>query len=71
VETGLNIVMGAGRYVESSWSRQDQAKDVEELKREIVAEFRDGVGGGGAGGGRGSAGDPGEIGVSDVERPWR
>ena len=72
VETGLNIVMGAGRYVESSWSAADAAKSVEELKREIVAEFRDGVGGVGGGPGAVQAIRPGvlgEIGVSDVSRP--
>jgi phosphotriesterase-related protein len=44
VETGLNVVMGSGRYVESSWSHADESKTVEELKREIVDEFRSGVG---------------------------
>ena len=78
VETGLHIVMGAGRYVESSWSPKDAAKGIEELKREIVAEFRDGVGAAGGGpGDRGVAdavqairpGVLGEIGVSDVSKP--
>ena len=71
VETGLNIVMGAGRYVESSWSAQDAAKSLEELKRDIVAEFRDGVGNGVGGGALQPIrpGVLGEIGVSDVARP--
>ena len=71
VETGLNVVMGAGRYVESSWSAEDAAKSVEELEREILAEFRDGVGeaGGAAGAPRIRPGVLGEIGVSDVAKP--
>jgi phosphotriesterase-related protein len=74
VETGLNIVMGAGRYVEGSWSLEDKAKSLEELKREIVAEFRDGVsaGSGAAAGSlpqRVRPGILGEIGVSDLARP--
>ena len=71
VETGLNIVMGAGRYVESSWSAQDAAKSLEELKRDIVAEFRDGVGNRVGGGALQPIrpGVLGEIGVSDVARP--
>jgi len=44
VETGLNVVMGSGRYVESSWKDADKGMSVEELKREIVNEFRNGVG---------------------------
>ena len=66
VETGLNIVMGAGRYVESSWSQRDKAKSAEELKREIVEEFRDGVA---CGSQTIRPGVLGEIGVSDVDRP--
>ncbi len=64
VETGLNIVMGAGRYVESSWSPADMSKSAEDLKSEIVSEFRDGVGSQSI-----RPGILGEIGVSDVARP--
>jgi phosphotriesterase-related protein len=42
--TGLHIVMGAGRYVESSWPESDKGKSAAELKAEMVSEFRDGVG---------------------------
>jgi phosphotriesterase-related protein len=70
VETGLHIVMGAGRYVESSWSRAEATKEVEELKSEIVAEFRDGVGTPDGGAPRRvKPGVLGEIGVSDVNKP--
>ena len=44
VETGLHVVMGSGRYVESSWKREDTGKSSDELKAEIVEEFRCGVG---------------------------
>ncbi len=62
VATGLHIVMGAGRYVESSWEKPDTKKSIAELKREMVSEFRDGVGPQ-----RLKPGVLGEIGISSIQ----
>ena len=62
VETGLNVVMGSGRYVESSWSPADKSKTVQDLKKEIVSEFQNGVGAR-----RIRPGILGEVGVSNIK----
>jgi phosphotriesterase-related protein len=62
VATGLHIVMGAGRYVESSWEESDAAKDADQLRREIVEEFLVGIGTR-----KVKPGVLGEIGVSSLQ----
>ena len=61
VETGVHVVMGAGRYVHTSWDTADLGRSEEDLKRDIVGEFVSGVGPH-----RIRPGILGEIGVSDM-----
>jgi phosphotriesterase-related protein len=64
VETGLHIVMGAGRYVQSSWKPEDLDRSEADLTRDIVREFTEGVGPR-----RIRPGLLGEIGVSAMSSP--
>ena len=58
-QTGLNIVMGAGYYVEPTFPPKVATMTEDEITREIVAEFKHGVGDTGI-----RAGSIGEIGSS-------
>jgi len=62
--TGLNIVMGAGYYVSSSWSKDDINKSESQLANEIINDFIKGVGLLGV-----KAGVIGEVGISDINNP--
>jgi phosphotriesterase-related protein len=62
VETGLNVIMGSGRYVQSSWSHKDKGMSVADVKREVIDEFRVGVGPR-----RIRPGILGEVGISDMQ----
>jgi phosphotriesterase-related protein len=60
--TGLNVIMGAGYYVAASHPPDMDAKSVDDVAREIVADLTVGVGGTGI-----RAGFIGEIGTT---HPW-
>ena len=60
--TGLNIIMGSGYYVAASHPRDMDAKSVDDVTREIVADLTTGVGDTGV-----RAGFIGEIGTTS---PW-
>jgi phosphotriesterase-related protein len=60
--TGLNVIMGSGYYVAASHPPGMDAKSVDDLSREIVADLTVGVGGTGV-----RAGFIGEIGTT---HPW-
>lgn len=64
IATGLNIIMGAGNYVVSSWSVDDMKKSEEQLTQEIISEFITGVGDTGI-----KPGIIGEVGISDINNP--
>ena len=59
--TGLNIVMGTGYYVESSWSAEEKGLPVKILADSIVKEFYEGIGRL-----KIKPGIIGEIGISDI-----
>ena len=64
VGTGLNIIMGSGNYVISSWSEADMKRTEKQLSEEIINEFTYGVGDM-----RIKPGIIGEVGVSDINNP--
>ena len=59
--TNLNIVMGSGYYISSSWSKNDTTKSESQLANEIINDFINGVGLLGI-----KAGIIGEVGISDI-----
>lgn len=62
--TGLNIVMGCGYYVGSSWTQEEKNLPVSTLAEHIIDEFNNGV--------RDTKIKPGiigEIGISDIKNP--
>ena len=63
-ETGLNIIMACAFYVGSSWSEEEKAKSVEELRDELINEFRNGVGFF-----KTRPGVLGEVGISNINNP--
>lgn len=63
LETGLNVVMGCGYYVEPAHPPGLAAKDVDEIAQELIAEVAEGVGDSGI-----RAGIIGEIGTSGIDR---
>lgn len=64
-KTGLNIIMGAGYYVEGAQSKQALALDAEEIEEQIVREVTRGIGHTDV-----KAGIIGEIGVSHIMYPF-
>jgi phosphotriesterase-related protein len=62
-ETGLNIVMGCGYYVEPAHPPELTDMDVDSLARELIGEVQDGAGETGV-----RAGVIGEIGTSGIHR---
>ena len=65
IATGLNIIMGCGNYVLSSWSEDDKKKSEKKLAQEIIDEFLYGVGNTGI-----KPGIIGEVGISDINNPF-
>ena len=65
IATGLNIIMGCGNYVLSSWSEDDKKKSEEKLAQEIIDEFLYGVSDTGI-----KPGIIGEVGISDINNPF-
>jgi len=63
-ETGLNIIMGCGKYILSAWSEDDKKKSEKDLINEIIYEFENGVGDMAI-----KPGLIGEIGISDMKNP--
>jgi len=63
-ETGLNIIMGTGKYILSAWSEEDKNKSENDLINEIINEFENGAGDMAI-----RPGVIGEIGVSDIKDP--
>jgi len=64
IATGVNIVMGCGNYILSSFTEEDKKKTERQMAREIIDEFNNGVGKK-----RIKPGVIGEIGVSDINNP--
>ena len=62
--TGLNIVMGSGNYILSSMTEEDMKKNEQDIAKEIINEFENGIGYMAI-----KPGIIGEIGVSDIENP--
>lgn len=65
METGLNVVVGAGFYVEGAQAAQAKEMSVEQIERQIVREVQQGIGHSGI-----RAGIIGEIGVSHEMFPF-
>lgn len=63
-QTGLNIVMGCGYYVDASHPPELRARSVEAIAQELVTELTEGVGSTGV-----RAGIIGEIGTGDEVTP--
>lgn len=63
--TGLNIVAGAGYYVEDAQDEQTKALSVDELEKQIVKELNIGIGHTNI-----RAGIIGEVGISHIMRPF-
>lgn len=62
--TGLNIVMGTGSYIASSWSKNDINKSENQLVNEIINDFTRGIGLLEI-----KAGIIGEVGISNLNNP--
>ena len=60
-KTGLNIIMGSGYYVFSSWSDNYKKKSEKQLAKEIINEFSNGVDNTNI-----KPGIIGEVGISDI-----
>ena len=65
IATGLNIIMGSGNYVLSSWSEDDKNKSKKQLAQGIIDEFLNGVKETGI-----KPGIIGEVGISDINNPF-
>jgi phosphotriesterase-related protein len=44
IETGANVIMSAGRYSEPSMEDADKKRDIDDLVKDFMSEFVDGVG---------------------------
>lgn len=62
--TGLNVVMGCGYYVESSWTKEEKRLPAVVLAKRIMDEFSDGVKDSNI-----RPGIIGEIGLSNIDNP--
>jgi phosphotriesterase-related protein len=62
LSTGLNIIMGCGNYIASSWSEDENKMTEDQIKSKIIDEFTNGVDFSGI-----KPGILGEVGVSDIE----
>jgi len=60
-KVGINVVIGSGNYVVSSWSDNDKKKNERELAKEIINEFSSGIMDT-----KIKPGVIGEIGISDI-----
>ena len=65
IDSELNIIMGCGHYILSSWVDDDKKKSEKQITKEIVNEFESGVGKK-----KIKPGVIGEIGVVDVNNPF-
>lgn len=64
INCGLNIIMGCGYYISSSWDDSDKKKTEKQITKEIIDEFEFGVGKK-----KIKPGVIGEIGIIDINDP--
>jgi len=61
ISTGLNVIMGSSNYVSVSCSNEDKKMSIDQIKNEIINEFKNGVGSTGI-----KPGIIGEVGAADI-----